>query len=183
LCLNLAWVGAAAASPAVRADSDGFVGLRLLSPIYLDDVTMPGGRDYTSGTPELGWGLRVEGQLYVVGGLTLGLALGFAYNALDPQSSPDSRDVLTDVWGALLLGYRGTLADLVVLGGSLGVAYHSADPAEGGWGGLAELEVGVKLHPRIVVGAAASLELLGDLNQAAQPLVRVSPALVFELLL
>ena len=169
-------------------NSAGLVALRLLTPIYLGDITMLGGRDYQDGTPGLGVGLRIDGALFVLAGLSVGLALGLDYSALTPRLPADSHDVLTDVFGGLLVGYRGALADLVVLGGSLGVVYHSASPANGftgdggtGWGGLAEVAVGLHLHSRVVVGAGVTLELLGGFNRSQ--LARVTPALHFELLL
>lgn len=165
------------------AEPDGFVGARLLAPAYLGDITMPGGRDYVSGSPALGVGLRLDVAGRVVGGLTLGAALAFTYNPMEPQFTSDTRDALTSVLATFLVGYRGTIANVVVVGGALGVGLHETQPTGGGWGALAELEFGAKVSPSIVVGAGLSLEVLGGMSQASSPTVRLTPALIFELLL
>ena len=56
-------------------------------------------------------------------------------------------------------------------------------PPGGGLGGRAELEVGWKLHPRVVLGASASFEVIGGVSEETGQVARITPALVFELLL
>lgn len=159
------------------------MGLRALVPIYLGDVTMPGGRDYVGAEPQGGWGFRLDAAARPVGGLTVGLAVGYAHNAMKPQLLGDTRDELTDVFGAVLVGYRGTIADVVVIGAALGVGLHVVRPPGGGWGGLAELELGWKPHPRLVVGAGLSLEVIGGMSESTGQVWRATPSVVVELLL
>ena len=158
------------------------LGLRALVPVYFGDVTMDGGRDYVSAEPQGGWGFRLDAAGRPVGGLTLGLAVGYTRSSMKPQLLGDTRDVLTDVFGALLVGYRGTIADVLVIGGALGLGLHVVRPPGGGWGALVELEVGLKPHPRIVLGVGMSLELIGGMSDS-NSVGRVTPALIFELLL
>lgn len=150
--------------PAAVEEPRGLVGLRLLAPLYLSDIELVGGRDYVSADalPGVGLGLHVTGR--VAAGLTLGLTAGLAYNAVMRRSDSEANDSIFDFFVALLVGYRATIAELVLIGASLGVGYHTTQD-DGGATGLAEVELGLRVAPTVIVGVGCSAEVLMGINQ------------------
>jgi hypothetical protein len=157
----------------------GLVGLRVLAPVYLSDVTLVGGRDFVTADALPGVGFRFDLAGRVVAGLTLGITAGLAYNRVMRRSDSEANDSLLDVFVALLVGYRATIEELVVVAATLGAGYHSTQH-DGGASGLAELEVGVRVVPNVVVGAGLTAEVLMGINQSQA--LRLTPAVLVEFL-